>query len=61
MAEEKHEGFPAPGTFVIVMVFFVLFILFYYLNWKWLSMIWNIGENPHGICRHGFNRAILHE
>ncbi|MFZ3089522.1 MAG: hypothetical protein WA240_02770 [Nitrospirota bacterium] len=43
MAEEKHEGFPAPGTFVIVMVFFVLFILFYYLNWKWLSMIWNIG------------------
>ncbi len=43
MAEEKHEGFPAPGTFVIGMIFLVLFVLFYFLNWKWLSMIWNVG------------------
>ena len=43
MAEEKHNSFPAPGTFVIGMVFLTLFILFYFLNWKWLSMIWILG------------------
>lgn len=41
--EEKHEAFPAPGTFIIILIFLVTFVLFYFLNWKWLSMVWNIG------------------
>ena len=41
--EEKHEAFPAAGTFVIILIFFAAFVLFYFLNWKWLSMVWNIG------------------
>lgn len=41
--EERHEDFPAPGTGVIIIIFFVAFIMFYFLNWKWLSMVWNIG------------------
>ncbi|MEK6689839.1 MAG: hypothetical protein AAB257_06220 [Nitrospinota bacterium] len=43
MAEE-HEKFPAPGSFVIGIIFLTMFILFYFLNWKWLSMVWNIGK-----------------
>jgi len=43
MAEERHEDFPAPGTGIIIIIFFVAFIMFYFLNWKWLSMVWNIG------------------
>ena len=43
--EGKHEDdFPAPGSFVIIMIFLAMFVLFYFLNWKWLSMVWNIGK-----------------
>ncbi len=40
---EDEKGFPAPGTFVISLIFLVVFILFYFFNWMWLSLIWNIG------------------
>lgn len=43
MEEERHESFPAPGSLVIIAIFFILFVLFYFLNWKWLSMVWNVG------------------
>lgn len=43
MAEEKHEDYPAPGSGVIGIIFFVAFVMFYFLNWKWLSMVWKIG------------------
>jgi hypothetical protein len=43
MAEERHEDFPAPGVMVLIIIFFVSFVMFYFLNWKWLSMVWNIG------------------
>jgi len=40
---EEEKGFPAPGTFVLILVFFAVFVLFYFFNWMWLSLIWNIG------------------
>jgi cytochrome c oxidase subunit 1 len=41
MAENKG-GFEAPGTFVLAMVFLVAFIIYYFLNWKWLSNVWPV-------------------
>ena len=29
-----------PGTFVLVMIFFAVFALYYYVNWKYLAEIW---------------------
>jgi len=29
-----------PGTVVLVAVFFVAFVLYYYVNWKYLSEVW---------------------
>ncbi len=29
-----------PGTVVLVSVFFVSFVLYYFVNWKYLSEIW---------------------
>lgn len=36
-----HTGIP--GTVILVGVFFVCFILYYFMNWKMLSVIWKIG------------------
>lgn len=35
-------GFAAPGTFVLAMVFFVSFVLYYFINWKYLSQVWGL-------------------
>ena len=35
-------GFAAPGTFPLAMVFLVSFILYYYINWKYLSQVWGL-------------------
>lgn len=35
-------GFAAPGTFVLAMVFLVSFILYYFINWKYLSQMWGL-------------------
>jgi cytochrome c oxidase subunit 1 len=29
-----------PGTMILVSVFFVAFVLYYYINWKYLSEVW---------------------
>jgi cytochrome c oxidase subunit 1 len=29
-----------PGTLILVGVFFVAFVLYYYINWKYLSEVW---------------------
>jgi cytochrome c oxidase subunit 1 len=29
-----------PGTVVLVSVFFVAFVLYYFINWKYLSEVW---------------------
>jgi len=35
-------GFAAPGTFVLAMVFLLAFILYYFINWKYLSTLWGL-------------------
>jgi len=35
-------GFVAPGSFVLAMVFLVAFILYYFINWKYLSQLWGL-------------------
>ena len=36
----ESAGFSAPGTFVLAMVFLVAFVLYYFVNWKYLSTVW---------------------
>jgi cytochrome c oxidase subunit 1 len=40
-AVAHREG--APGTVVLVGVFLAVFVLYYFTNWKVLSMIWKMG------------------
>jgi cytochrome c oxidase subunit 1 len=37
-----HAGFAAPGTFVVALVFLGSFILYYFVNWKYLSTVWGL-------------------
>ncbi|MDH3580630.1 MAG: cbb3-type cytochrome c oxidase subunit I, partial [Hyphomicrobiales bacterium] len=32
-----------PGTYILVSVFFVSFVLYYFVNWKYLSELWPLG------------------
>ncbi|HEX5128944.1 MAG TPA: cbb3-type cytochrome c oxidase subunit I [Usitatibacter sp.] len=34
------RGFVAPGTFSMAMVFLGAFVLYYFVNWKYLSTVW---------------------
>jgi cytochrome c oxidase subunit 1 len=42
-ASARAEGTGAPGTLVLVFVFLAVFVLYYFTNWKVLSMIWKMG------------------
>jgi cytochrome c oxidase subunit I len=33
-------GMIAPGTFVLALVFLAAFVLYYFINWKYLSTVW---------------------
>lgn len=35
-------GFVAPGTFVLAMFFLVTFVLYYFVNWKYLGQLWSL-------------------
>ncbi len=35
-------GFVAPGTFVLAIFFLVSFILYYFVNWKYLGQLWGL-------------------
>ena len=42
---KKHigiGGFEAPGTFVFAMILFVTLVLYYFINFKYLSTIWTL-------------------
>jgi len=41
-AEEVHSK-GTPGTVILVGVFLTVFVLYYFTNWKMLSMVWKIG------------------
>ncbi|MBI2567204.1 MAG: cbb3-type cytochrome c oxidase subunit I [Candidatus Schekmanbacteria bacterium] len=40
--EQVHQA-GTPGTMVLVGVFLTVFVLYYFVNWKMLSMVWKIG------------------
>ena len=35
-----ETAFKLPGTAILVTVFFVSFVLYYFINWKYLSEVW---------------------
>lgn len=41
--EEHHDGFEAPGTFILAMLLLVTFVVYYFINWKYLSSVWPLG------------------
>ncbi len=41
VSEYGSEGtLKLPGTIVLVSVFFLAFVLYYFVNWKFLSEVW---------------------
>ncbi|HWP39153.1 MAG TPA: hypothetical protein VNL18_16515 [Gemmatimonadales bacterium] len=42
-AGESPETHKAPGTLVLVFVFLATFVLYYFVNWKLLSVVWRVG------------------
>jgi cytochrome c oxidase subunit 1 len=42
LAVEEHGsgGFEAPGTFVLAMALLVCFVVYYFINWGYLSSVW---------------------
>ncbi len=38
----SEETMEVPGTFILAMIFFVSFVLYYFINWKYLSQIWGL-------------------
>jgi len=36
----SSEGMSVPGTFTLALVFLVAFVLYYFVNWKYLSSVW---------------------
>lgn len=39
-APAHGKGFAAPGTFVLAIVFLATFVVYYFLNWMYLSSVW---------------------
>ena len=35
--------FHLPGTYILVAIFFTAFVLYYFVNWKYLSELWQLG------------------
>ncbi len=42
---EQHGsgGFEAPGTFALAMLLLVCFVVYYFINWDYLSSVWPMG------------------
>jgi len=38
----QSAGFAAPGTFALALVFLGSFVLYYFINWKYLSQVWGL-------------------
>lgn len=39
---KSHKGFEAPGTLVLTLIFLLVFLALFFLNWKWLAATWNV-------------------
>jgi cytochrome c oxidase subunit 1 len=42
-AQHGSAGFEAPGTFALAMVLLVSFVVYYFINWKYLASVWPLG------------------
>ena len=40
MPQDGGQHVPVKGTMVLVLVFLASFVIYYFLNWKWLAAIW---------------------
>jgi cytochrome c oxidase subunit 1 len=42
LAVEEHgsAGFEAPGTFALAMALLLCFVVYYFINWDYLSSVW---------------------
>ena len=40
--EKEHRGIQAPGTLVLIALFFLVFVILYFANWILLSEAWPI-------------------
>ncbi len=40
LAGHGSAGMIAPGTFTLAIVFLVSFVLYYFINWKYLATVW---------------------
>ncbi len=40
LPQDKGQHVPFKGTMVLVFVFLASFVIYYFLNWKWLADIW---------------------
>ena len=38
--EHGSAGFEAPGTFALAMVLLISFVVYYFINWKYLASVW---------------------
>jgi cytochrome c oxidase subunit 1 len=44
LEDEGHTaGFEAPGTFGLAMLLLVTFVIYYFINWKYLASVWPLG------------------
>ena len=43
LQEEHAGGFEAPGTFALAMLLLVTFVVYYFINWKYLASVWPLG------------------
>lgn len=41
--EHGSAGFEAPGTFALAMVLLISFVVYYFINWKYLASVWPLG------------------
>ncbi len=41
--EHGSSGFHTPGTFVLAMILMACFVVYYFINWDYLSSVWPMG------------------
>ncbi|GJL81349.1 MAG: hypothetical protein DHS20C01_09830 [marine bacterium B5-7] len=41
--EHGSAGFEAPGTFALAILLLVSFVVYYFINWKYLASVWPMG------------------
>ncbi len=39
---KPHKGYEAPGTLILTIIFLLVFMALFFLNWKWLAATWNV-------------------